>query len=259
MWWPIGAARVEHASARNSSRALPTHHVRRARGPPAPNPPVLDLGLHPCTTPQAASQRISQCRSMHSMMSTAPKAAQPLCGREAGAGFSLAPRPALARPHAGLSRPAPFRGTRLVVTSVSAPEKANSTTPAAETTKPPFTAWDTAVQRVAKRTDIKSVLVLGAGPIVIGQVRPGQGFAGVGALGRIFGAQTLEAQCSPCRASLAPNRPASSTTLGPRRARLSSRPGVRGRLLGVWQAILRHAGQMEVRGGAQDLAFCMLP
>ncbi|KAL6780053.1 CMP1 [Auxenochlorella protothecoides x Auxenochlorella symbiontica] len=106
---------------------------------------------------------------MHSMMSTAPKAAQPLCGREAGAGFSLAPRPALARPHAGLSRPAPFRGTRLVVTSVSAPEKANSTTPAAETTKPPFTAWDTAVQRVAKRTDIKSVLVLGAGPIVIGQ------------------------------------------------------------------------------------------
>ncbi|RMZ56922.1 hypothetical protein APUTEX25_004984, partial [Auxenochlorella protothecoides] len=118
------------------------------------------------------------CRSMHSMMSTAPKAAQPLCGREAGAGFSLAPRPALARPHAGLSRPAPFRGTRLVVTSVSAPEKANSTTPAAETTKPPFTAWDTAVQRVAKRTDIKSVLVLGAGPIVIGQVQPGQGFAG---------------------------------------------------------------------------------
>lgn len=34
----------------------------------------------------------------------------------------------------------------------------------------PFTAWDTAVQRVSKRTDIKTIMLLGAGPIVIGQV-----------------------------------------------------------------------------------------
>ena len=34
-----------------------------------------------------------------------------------------------------------------------------------------FTAWDTAVQRVPKRTDIKTIMLLGAGPIVIGQVR----------------------------------------------------------------------------------------
>lgn len=33
-----------------------------------------------------------------------------------------------------------------------------------------FTAWDTAVQRVPKRTDIKTIMLLGAGPIVIGQV-----------------------------------------------------------------------------------------
>lgn len=33
-----------------------------------------------------------------------------------------------------------------------------------------FTAWDTAVQRVAKRTDLKTIMLLGAGPIVIGQV-----------------------------------------------------------------------------------------
>jgi len=37
-----------------------------------------------------------------------------------------------------------------------------------------FTAWDTAVQRVPKRTDIKTIMLLGAGPIVIGQVRCGR-------------------------------------------------------------------------------------
>jgi hypothetical protein len=35
----------------------------------------------------------------------------------------------------------------------------------------PFTAWGTAIQRVAKRTDLKTIMILGAGPIVIGQVR----------------------------------------------------------------------------------------
>ena len=33
-----------------------------------------------------------------------------------------------------------------------------------------FRAWDTGSQRVAKRTDLKSIMILGAGPIVIGQV-----------------------------------------------------------------------------------------
>ena len=48
-------------------------------------------------------------------------------------------------------------GTRFVVQAVAAPGG--------------FTAWDTAVQRVPKRTDIKTIMLLGAGPIVIGQVR----------------------------------------------------------------------------------------
>lgn len=43
-----------------------------------------------------------------------------------------------------------------VVRAVSAPES--------------FTAWDTATQRIEKRTDIKTIMLLGAGPIVIGQV-----------------------------------------------------------------------------------------
>ena len=48
-------------------------------------------------------------------------------------------------------------GARFVVQAVAAPEN--------------FTAWDTAVQRVPKRTDLKTIMLLGAGPIVIGQVR----------------------------------------------------------------------------------------
>lgn len=53
------------------------------------------------------------------------------------------------------------RKTRLapgmtIVRAVSAPES--------------FTAWDTATQRVEKREDIKTIMLLGAGPIVIGQV-----------------------------------------------------------------------------------------
>lgn len=38
-----------------------------------------------------------------------------------------------------------------------------------------FTAWDTATQRVPKRTDIKTIMLLGAGPIIIGQVRRDDG------------------------------------------------------------------------------------
>jgi hypothetical protein len=49
------------------------------------------------------------------------------------------------------------------VQAVAAPEK-----PSAD--EKPFTAWDTAVQRVAKRTDLKTIMILGAGPIIIGQV-----------------------------------------------------------------------------------------
>ena len=51
----------------------------------------------------------------------------------------------------------------LCVRAISAPEK-----PATE--EKPFTAWDTAVQRVAKRDDLKTIMILGAGPIIIGQV-----------------------------------------------------------------------------------------
>jgi len=50
------------------------------------------------------------------------------------------------------------------VKAIAAPEKPK----AGET---PFTAWATAIQRVAIRDDLKTIMILGAGPIVIGQVR----------------------------------------------------------------------------------------
>ncbi|CAL5219945.1 g1877 [Coccomyxa viridis] len=48
-----------------------------------------------------------------------------------------------------------------VVRAVAAPEKASST-------PPPFEAWNTG-KDVKQRTDIKTIMILGAGPIVIGQ------------------------------------------------------------------------------------------
>ena len=50
-----------------------------------------------------------------------------------------------------------------IVRAVAAPEKTT-------TTPPPFEAWNTG-KDVKKRTDIKTIMILGAGPIVIGQVR----------------------------------------------------------------------------------------
>ena len=50
-----------------------------------------------------------------------------------------------------------------VVRAVAAPEKASIT-------PPPFEAWNTG-KDVKQRTDIKTIMILGAGPIVIGQVR----------------------------------------------------------------------------------------
>lgn len=54
-------------------------------------------------------------------------------------------------------------GKAQVVRAVAAPEK-EAFTP------PPFEAWNTGAI-VKKRTDIKTIMILGAGPIVIGQVR----------------------------------------------------------------------------------------
>lgn len=54
----------------------------------------------------------------------------------------------------------------LRVQAIAAPEK-----PSSVGAKEPFTAWGTAIERVAKRTDLKTIMILGAGPIVIGQVR----------------------------------------------------------------------------------------
>ena len=50
-----------------------------------------------------------------------------------------------------------------IVRAVAAPEKPSIT-------PPPFEAWNTG-KDVKKRTDIKTIMILGAGPIVIGQVR----------------------------------------------------------------------------------------
>ena len=49
-----------------------------------------------------------------------------------------------------------------LVRAVAAPEKA-------AVAPPPFEAWNTGAV-VKKRTDIKTIMILGAGPIVIGQV-----------------------------------------------------------------------------------------
>lgn len=54
---------------------------------------------------------------------------------------------------------------RVRIDAVAAPEKPSSKSE-------PFTAWGTATERIAKRTDLKTIMILGAGPIVIGQVRP---------------------------------------------------------------------------------------
>jgi hypothetical protein len=50
-----------------------------------------------------------------------------------------------------------------IVRAVAAPEKTL-------TTPPPFEAWSTGA-KVKKREDIKTIMILGAGPIIIGQVR----------------------------------------------------------------------------------------
>lgn len=57
----------------------------------------------------------------------------------------------------------PNRKHTSLVKAISAPEKPG--------TDEPFTAWGTAIERVAKRTDLKTIMIIGAGPIVIGQVR----------------------------------------------------------------------------------------
>ena len=54
------------------------------------------------------------------------------------------------------------RGRSIRVQAIAAPEKPTSE---------PFTAWATAIERIPKRTDLKTIMILGAGPIVIGQVR----------------------------------------------------------------------------------------
>lgn len=100
-------------------------------------------------------------------------AAQTVCSAQGAQPSRLAaPRPAGAEAPKFAGRKSSLRNARIVLTGVPGSVTANSAAPA-QSEKPVFTAWDTAKPRVAKRTDIKSVLVLGAGPIVIGQVRLG--------------------------------------------------------------------------------------
>ena len=58
------------------------------------------------------------------------------------------------------------------VQAIAAPEKT--------TNDEPFTAWGTAIERVAKRTDLKTIMILGAGPIVIGQVSGSLNYRAIG-------------------------------------------------------------------------------
>ena len=74
------------------------------------------------------------------------------------------------------------RGAPLCVKAIATPEKS---------TEDPFTAWGTAIERIPKRTDLKTIMILGAGPIVIGQVscrpRAKQYYDGFHALGWALG------------------------------------------------------------------------
>ena len=63
------------------------------------------------------------------------------------------------------------RSSSLRVQAIAAPEK--------KAVKEPFTAWGTAIERIPKRTDLKTIMILGAGPIVIGQVKQGAEFDAV--------------------------------------------------------------------------------
>lgn len=105
------------------------------------------------------------------MQNSSSMAHQAACGREVVGTPVPATRVVLggAKPRSG-AHPT-VKPARVVLTKVSAPNAAESVSSNSTGEKPPFTAWDTAKSRVAKRTDIKSILVLGAGPIVIGQVR----------------------------------------------------------------------------------------
>jgi len=85
----------------------------------------------------------------------------------------------------------------------------------------PFEAWNIGAA-IKKRTDIKTIMILGAGPIVIGQARAVRSGAG-----RRPPAPQREPR-SPLTGPLrCARRPASSTTPGRRPARRSSAPAAR--------------------------------
>ena len=96
------------------------------------------------TTPAAATTTIHQVLSRYSLRTTSSSKHQLLC------------KSRCRRNAQGWSRTTRLPMGMTIVRAVSAPES--------------FTAWDTATQRVEKRDDIKTIMLLGAGPIVIGQV-----------------------------------------------------------------------------------------
>jgi hypothetical protein len=97
-------------------------------------------------------------------------------------------------------------GKAQLVRAVAAPEK-EAYTP------PPFESWNTGAV-VKKRTDIKTIMILGAGPIVIGQVL---------LLFLIFNVALCSFSLSHISERLCVlSRPANSTTQALRRAKLSS-------------------------------------
>jgi hypothetical protein len=65
-----------------------------------------------------------------------------------------------------------------------------ATPPAVDATddeSPRFKAWESSFANRHRRTDIKRIMILGAGPIVIGQARQGGGGGGAGRLAASFG------------------------------------------------------------------------
>jgi hypothetical protein len=132
-------------------------------------------------------------------------------------GAAEAPCRALRQPRAAAGASASARASRRSARSTacaSARSAGAAAAPAEDAESPAFKAWESRFANTFRRKDLKRIMILGAGPIVIGQARGG--CAGLrGQRGAGFPAAL------PCSRARSPARPASSTTRELRPARRS--------------------------------------
>jgi hypothetical protein len=158
----------------------------------------METALRPLA-PLAPACRAAPRRSAR----RAPAAAALVLPRSAG---DFAPSAAPLR--AGAARRSRLRAQRAATAPVVRADAGES---------PVFKAWESKHANTFRRSDIKRIMVLGAGPIIIGQVRArcgGRGRSGGGVRGT--GPGTFLAVLNR---PVHPHRPASSTTAARRRAR----------------------------------------